>query len=630
MISLQTAVHALAESPRLSGTTQAERGAAIVRYVASVRPDPKSETYPKAAAPCYAARLVLNTDVEYAIAKLDAAAGYQLANGRNQIAKLAEYNAAPDTTGMKRPGVVLDPFDKAALVNTYFLGKDKIPKATALKIRDYVALYDDHKALTGYARGAWNYKLMMDASGFLAAEEWPELVDRAGQNADQIKQATMARLFAGFQEIATRNHGEYGAPIYLGVNLSAIRMLVEYARDPEMRKRAAITLDAMMLDIACTWNQGYNAGSASRAKYWYSTDTGIESMASTAAAAWVYFGACRSIAAGGIGYTHSFWMATPGTYKVPELIVKVANERSLPFLHRSYIAAMGKANVHRMTWHTPQYSLCSQWDQPGDPTSGLYKESRRHMLKWLSDKGSSTFAVCMENPYRPYALQEKRANKIGYGENGFAQYMQHEGTLLGLYAVPEKIKVRSHTFDYPYYKLYAPFPATGSIVKRIEKSGWVFCHNGSMLMGFFSVKPCKWGKKWGDHDMLWCEARQNGWVLETSALKPFAGGGIDAELNRFAETVIARTKLDVSNIAQPVPSLTYRTLAGKTMEFRWQPHKDPYKDQLKVDGAPLVFSQEILHQNPWVYQKVGGPLTIRHDDRRLTFDFDKWTREVRP
>ena len=76
--------------------------------------------------------------------------------------------------------------------------------------------------------------------------------------------------------------------------------------------------------------------------------------------------------------------------------------------------------------------------------------------------------------------------------------------------------------------------------------------------------------------------------------------------------------------------MTYRTLSGKIMEFRWQPHKEPYKDQLKVDGTPLVFSQEILHKNPWVYQKVGGPLMIRHEDRKLTCDFDKWTREVRP
>lgn len=613
-------------SARLDGITAAERGAALVRYVASLRPDPKSETYPKAAAPCYAARLVLNTDTGYALEKLAAAANYQFAKGRGRIAEHAAYNAAPDKKGLKRPGPALDPFDKAALVNTYFLGKDKIPRSTALKIRDYVALYDDHKALTGYARGAWNYKLMMDASGFLAAEEWPEIVDRAGQNAEQIKAATKARLFSGFEEIAKKNFGEYGATIYLGVNLSAIRMLVEYAKDPEMRKRAAMALDAMMLDIACTWNHGYNVGTASRAKYWYSTDTSLESMASTAAAAWVHFGAYRSIAAGGVGYSHSFWMATPGTYRVPDLIVKVANERSKPFLHRSYVAGMGKSNVHRMTWHTPDYSLCSQWDQPGTPTSGLYKESRRHMLKWLSGKSSSTFAVCMENPYRPYNLAQRKANQLGYGENGFSQYMQHEGTLLGLYAVPEKIKVRNHTFDYPYYKLYVPFSTTGSIVKRIEKSGWVFCHNGSMLMGFFSVNPCKWGKKWGNHDMLWCEARKNGWILETARLAPFAGGGVDAELDRFANTVLARTKLDASGIEQPVPAMKYRTLSGKIMEFRWQPHEEPYKDQLKVGGQPVEFSQELLHRNPWVYQKVGGPLLIQYEGRRLAYDFDKWIR----
>ena len=140
-------------------------------------------------------------DTAYALAKLDAAAAHQLARGRGRIAEQAAYDAAKDKSALKRPGPALDPFDKAALVNTYFLGKDKIPQATAYKIRDYVALYDDHKALTGYARGAWNYKLMMDASGFLAAEEWPELVDRAGLNATQIKAATKARLFAGFEEI---------------------------------------------------------------------------------------------------------------------------------------------------------------------------------------------------------------------------------------------------------------------------------------------------------------------------------------------------------------------------------------------------------------------------------------------
>lgn len=618
--------HAGEPSIRLDGSTPEQRGAALVKYVSTIRPNSSNETYPKASAACYAARLMLNVDVEYAVQKLEAAASRQIARAKAGFAQSAVYDAAPDKSKMKAPGPPLDPFDKAALVNTYFLAKDRIPKATALKIRDYVALYNDHKTLTGYARGAWNYKLMMDASGFLAAEEWPELVDRSGLNAAGIKAATKERLLSGFDEITRKNFSEYGATIYLGVNLSAIRMLVEFARDPELRQRATYTLDAMLLDIACTWNQGYNAGSASRAKYWGSTDTGPDSMASTAAAAWVYFGAFRPISGAGTGWIHSFWMATPGSYRIPDLIVKVAQDRAKPFLQRSYVAGMGSADVHRMTYHSPNYSLCSQWDQPGSPTSGLYKESRRNMLKWLSDKPSSTFAVCMENPARPYALQEKKANHLGYGENGFSQYMQDESTLLGLYAVPETITDRKHVFDYPYFKLYVPFPTTGSIVRRIEKSGWIFCHNGTMLMAFFSVKPAKWGEKWGDNDMLWCDARQNGWVLETSELTPYAGGGVDTELNRFADAVLAKTKLDSAGLSNPVPSMIYHTLSGRTLEFRWQPHGEPYKDQLKIDGKTVTFPTTALYQNPWVTQKTGGPLTIEYKGRSLNYNFEKWTR----
>ena len=594
------------EDIRIDGKTAAERGAALVRYVATVRPAAKDETYPKAAAPAYAARLMLNIDTKYALQKLDAAATAQLAKSRRLYAD--------------KPGTAhaLDPFDKVALVNTYFLAKDKIPKATAQKIRDYVALYE-HKELKGYAKGAWNYHLMMDGAGYLAAQEWPELVDIEGLNAEQIKKATGDRLMRDYAEIARHNYAEYGAPIYLAVNLSAVRMVAEFAKDAELRKRAVFALDAMMLDIACTWNQGYNIGSASRAKYWGSTDTGPDAMGSTAAAAWVSFGAKRPILARGTGWIHSFWMATPGDYQVPELIVKIAQDRAKPFVHRSYVVGMGKNDVHRTTYHSLNYGLCSQWDQTGSFTSGLYKESRRNMLKWVSDKGSSTFAVCMENPYRPYNLKENKANALGYGENPFSQYLQDEGTLIGVYAVPE---------NYPYYKLYVPFPTTGSIVKRMEKDGWIFCHNGTMLMGFRSAQPCQWDKKkWGSNDLFRCGARKNGWVLETAELAPFAGGGVDAELNRFAAAVLAKTKLDAGAIDAAVPRLVYTSLSGRKLELAWQPHKEKYAGQARIDGKPVDYASWPMLQNPWVNQAADVPiLRIRHDDRTLTYDFEKWTK----
>jgi hypothetical protein len=573
--------------------------AALVRYAARLKP--RDEFYPKAAASAYAARLLLNVETNYALTKLDAAVSSRLELARKKLVG----------NPLNPPG--LDPFDKVVLVHTYFLGKDKIPLGTAHKIRDYCALYS-HRVWKDY--GAMNYRLMMDGAGYLAAEEWPELVDADKLNATEIQKATRARLFGYFDTICRSNFDEYGAPIYLAVDLCAVRMLAEFARDPEMRQRAALTLDAMFLDIACTWNQGYNVGSASRAKYWYSTQTSPDEMASTAATAWIYFGANRPVSG-----TDWFWMAAPGRYELPEPIIQVARERSLPFTHISTVPASGNAQVHRMTYHTPSYSLASQWDHAPTPTSGLYKEGRRNLLKWVSDKPVSTFAVCMENPARPYRLSENRANKLGYGENPFSQYLQHEGTIIGVYAVPA---------IFPYYKLYAPFTTRGAIVKRIERAGWVFCHNGSMLMGFFSAKPHTWGKTpWEGCDLLWCDARTNGWVLETSELKPFAGGGADAELNRFADAVLAKTKVDASGITTASPRLRFTSLTGHTLDLTWLPHQARYAGQSKVDGVTVDYALWPELKNPWVFQQTNSPnLTVTIGGQKLEYDFARWTRTL--
>ena len=286
------------------------------------------------------------------------------------------------------------------------------------------------------------------------------------------------------------------------------------------------------------------------------------------------------------------------------------------------LAATTLVDVHRMTYHTPSYALCNQWDHAPDFTSALYKEGRRHMLEWVSDNPGSTFAVCMENPYRPYNLKENRANVLGYGENPFSQYLQHEGALIGVYAVPA---------TFPCYKLYAPFTTGGAILKRVEKAGWVFCHNGSMLMGFYSVKPCSWGEKpWSGCDLLWCDARTSAWVLETSELKPFGGGGIDAELNRFANAVLTKPRMDATGLDTPQPRLRYTALPGHMLELTWLPHKTPYAGQSKVDGVAINYHSWPLLSNQWVHQSVDRPvLTINYGKSRLTLDFAEWTREER-
>ena len=146
-----------AQELTLQGRDYRERSDALVRFVATQVPKGRDETYPKHSAPAYAARLLLNTDTKYALEKLDASVSAVLTQARKDADKL-------------------DPFDKVALVNTYFLGKDKIPLATVQKMKQYVATWRHREELAALVRLAAEsavchiHAAAGDLSGLLAVE----------------------------------------------------------------------------------------------------------------------------------------------------------------------------------------------------------------------------------------------------------------------------------------------------------------------------------------------------------------------------------------------------------------------------------------------------------------------------
>lgn len=588
-------------SPLLDGATPPARAQALINYCAAVKP--KNETYPKAAMAAYAARLLTNRDTVYAVRELDAAVNKTLAAATEKTAKGQAVHA-------------LDPFDELALMNTYLLVPSKIPSAVAQQIKSYMALYR-HRQWTGY--GAMNYRLMEDGAGYLAAQTWPDLVDADGLDAREIQDATKARLMSYCDEIVHKNFHEYGSSIYLGVDLAALSEIANFASDEELRTHAGLALDSIYTDIASSWNQGYYVNTAGRSKYWGSNNTSPDSTECMAAAGWIYFGGRRPVSAAGTGWSEAFWLAAPGRYAPPAILTAIAQDRAAPTEYRSSVLSIPGHDIRRLVCHFTTYSLASQWDIVPNPQSGLYKESRRMMLRWVSPRPSSTFIVCQENPRRPYKLSEHIANAFGYGENPFSQYLQAGCAIIGLCDVPP---------DYPYWKIYAPFPRHGGIVARMEKGGWIFCHGGSMLFAFYTVAPHTWGKPQQDCDVLWSDARQNGWILQTSELAPFAGGGAQAELQRFAEAILAKTRIDASHVHENPPRLIYTSLTGQQFDLTYRPHGEPYSDQNKIDGQTVDYTRYPLLDSPWVHQSIDGNLlTLRHGGDTLNLDFENWRRE---
>ena len=564
--------------------------------------EPKRPAFAKEAMVPYVARLLAGKDVERAV------------SGWLAAAEEANRTATP-----KAPSAIPDPFNKHALVHAWMLCRESphLPADTAERIataiKDYVCRYG-HREWRGY--GALNFRLLSDGAALIAAEQWPDLVDADGLDSAGIRAATRKRLLGSFDEIVHRNNAEYGAPTYLGVNLAAMKLLADFAQDETLRHRATLTLDTMLLHMACAWNQGYHVTPASRAKYFASSMTGPDAMDCTAAIGWLFFGAERPVA--GLCEHHSGWFAFPGPYEPPTILTRIATDRDEPFTHRASRTRNLRITIH----HELAYSVASEWELVKSPRDYHYKESRRQMLKWVSPHPQSSFMPLQENAYRPYDLAENRANAFGYGENPFSQSLQHGRTLVGVTAVPD---------DYPYWRIEVPFSTTGSIVKRIERDGWVCCHAGSMLFAFRLFGAARWA----DHrsqercDVLTSDARRNGWILETSPLAPFAGGGNDTELDRFATAIVARTVIDTSRLATERPRLAFTSLSGHMLDITYRPHGTPYAAQHTVDGAVVDYDSFPLLGNPWVQQALDGDeLVIEHGKETLQYDFRTWTRHA--
>ena len=581
---------ARAEDPaRISGRDWAERSAALTRYLAAAKPG--NPTFPKDAMPYYAARLELGVEREATLAALHLMLDATLKETRQ------------------------DPFNLHALMHGCFLHKEKLPEELRRKIWLYAAGWDYTKP-TGISL---NYDLMRDGGGYLAAQEWPDLKDKAGHDAVVIRKLCGDRLLRQYTETCARNASEYDAPVYLGTDLAPARMVAEYAADPTLRSAARLTLAFMLVHTGAHWLDGYHISAAGRGKYWGSLNLGPDAAAPTNGMAYLFFGGHRPASLAGA--PQAYWLAHPG--KALPLDWLPAWQAALPDA-RTVVSAHPWAGhriwVTKLAWFNGTYGLASQREDGTPSDSYLYKECRRTMLKWRSDQPASSFTLLQENRRRP---KENIRNNFAYGENPYARVLQHEGTLVGLHDVPA---------DYGFHVLRAPFTTTGAILARVETNGWIACHGGSVLFGFRSVLPGNWGKPDTRErlDLFECPQPRNGWVLETSPVTPFAGGGTAAELRRFAAALATRTRLG-GDVTRAPPRLTFTNLLGRELDLTWNPGGKPYAGECRVDGKVIDYTQAPLLRAPGVEQAPGGPMVLKLPDRRtLTLDFKAWTETLLP
>lgn len=576
-----TTLFAAEPSPLNAGATYAERTSTFIRYLAAAKPN--NPNFPKEAMPYYAARLQLGVDPE---------------GTRRAIDTMLDATVKART----------DPFNLHAVMHAYLLKKEAFTPEMREKIKRLAANWNYSKPIGV----SLNYELMRGGGGYLAAQEWPDLKDLSGNDSKKIMALCRGYLMRQFTETCNRNASEYDAPVYYGTDFGPTRMVAEFSKDPELAKAARMTLDFMLIHTGAHWHEGYHISTAGRGKYWGSLNLSPHSSAPTNGMAFLLYGSRQPFNLASA--PQAYWLAHPGKALDSDFLgrwqASLPEERTVLANH---IWPSHGEIVRKVAWFTKGYGLASQREDESPFSSFLFKECRRTMLKWESPKPASTFTLLQENRRRP---NEKIANAFAYGESPYCQTMQHEGTLIGVYDVPN---------DYGFWISRAPFTTTGAIVLRKEQNGWVLCHGGSMLFAFRFTEPSKWDKPNTREklDLLRCDAKRGAWILETSPLAPFAGGGPEAELKKFGDALISRASVTSTMTSGPA-RVVFKTLKGQTLDLTWKPLPDKLKDQCKLNGKPLDYSAFPLLQTTNTLQPTAGPITLTVGGKSRTWDFKSW------
>ena len=488
--------------------------------------------------------------------------------------------------------------------------------------------------------GTINMRLYLYASGYLASELWSDFADSPvpvqtkyaidfrgktvrSHNAAEIKAFCRDRIFEIFRAFTVQNLVEHDL-VYFPCDLDSVKLLADFAKDPEMKKRATMVMDYFLLNLATDWNHGYDAEPYFREKY-FGTMMG-DTVPPIEELGWLYFGTTR------LAPQPNRWLSllfcNPNGYRMPNVFEGIARDRDgIREKRESQSDGDGElptGTVWKTFFHTPNYTLCTgvnEYDGSKGIKTGIFKEQRLVNLTWISGRPGSRFYVFQENIGQPY--QGKTAkNEFGEGENPYSQRMQDKRTVIGVYDVPE---------SYPHFKQFTVYRHDDVKLGQREEGGWVFTHTGKMLFGFYSMAPTSWERDRqdkaiaGGYDIRWCDSRRNAWVLETAEADRYTGDP-KAQLAAFAAEILKNGGIDTSRMDRNTPELAYRSIYGNSLRMVFTSlGKSPIGKHF-INRIPVDYGGCKTLDSPWARQDFKSPIvTVSFAGAHLEYNFDQWT-----
>lgn len=479
------------------------------------------------------------------------------------------------------------------------------------------ALRSSWKTYMPYRGDTENHWLMYYASLYLMAQLWPDEPGTewyTGKSSAENLREAKEWIESWVKLTTTRGQGEYDSPHYMAMFLIPVSYLAAWAKDPAMKKRMEMMLDYLIADYAAENLDGLYVSAHSRV---YERAL-LEKWASVSGDfGWLLFG---------LGHPpepisgYAMYYLVASGYEPPEVLKLIATDRSQPYTHyerkrtrnrwRFYDELHGP--VYKTTYIRREYAVAS--DQ-----GGVLQPIQQHSwgVTWaVPDPRGVQNTLFTLHPYsglrelQTYftfapdgAAEEVVRSKPTYdspdkllGGSPYERIFQNEDTVIVLYNIPPRTR----------FEHINGFFSKDLADVREDASGWIFARGGEALIACRPLQPYLWKPIAGGGRRLYSPYLQNGAIVQVAAASGFSG------MDAFRRAILA---LPLETHLEPAPSVRFRSLRGRDLEFAWG--KTP-----AVNGKPLDYAAWPLFGGPFLEAAVDSErLVLKHGRMRRTLDF---------
>jgi len=394
--------------------------------------------------------------------------------------------------------------------------------------------------------------------------------------------------------------GEYASRPYGAQNVLPLLCLADCAKDPVMAARARIAYEICFVQLAPAWLRGHLATFSPRSY----PDVECQQPWGFATLPWLYFGGVTP----GIKGAKAAAAAAVSTYRLPELIVNAATDRSSPYFYKAFIN--GWVLNHYVNKDYVLFSRSAKrggrpWGGQSYPCGVMWEEPnvRRGSHLWVT------------NP------SEDEPGEMGNHTHGIRSYEQEilgRDSLLFVLQMPPDVA-------FPYALCYVP-GGHRTFINDGSSAGRIYLHYGSVLIAVSASRPFDWDPKAGIHAQAG-KAREGdsefrvrslacALAIETALPSEFPGASPAEQLAKFKERLQSKSSLKMTG--DNPSAATYQNRHGDHIECT-------FNGPDKVNGTEVDYQAWPSSESPWTSQKTsGGPLEVTDGKTLRSYDLINW------